>query len=370
MNTKILFIGLDVDDKNFHGYAIYDGDESGTPFKTKANLADLLKTIEKISIKDESVHICYESTYSGFHLCRGLQAAGHECSVIAAGLIPGLANDRVKNDRLDAEKLARYFAKGLLTPVHLPDEDDESNRMLVRSRAFLKEQHKEIKKHMVSLCKQLGWNYRHEFGESASYWTTTHRKWLEDKIKNAPLATKKNFEILLSQFDSIDARIMEYADEIEKISKLPRYKERVNSLLGYRGISILTAMVFILEIGDPKRFAHPKKLISYAGLDIVEYSSGGKEKRFSITKMGNKHIRKILMESVQSAARPAVLSRELKRRREEVDLKYIDVADRCMKRLHKKSLRLLHRGKPANKVKAACAREMLCFVWESLNLAS
>ena len=129
-------------------------------------------------------------------------------------------------------------------------------------------------------------------------------------------------------------------------------------------------MLLILEIGDPKRFPHPKKLVSFAGLDIAEYSSGGREFRFGMTKMGNKHIRRILTESVQSAARPAILSAGVKKRRTGIELKYTEVADRCMKRLSKKSSRLLHRGKPANKVKAACARELLCFVWESLNLAS
>ena len=370
MTQKILFIGLDVDDKNFHGYAVREGEDIGVAFKTKAVLADLVKSIEKIRSKDATVHICYESTYSGFHLCRGLQTAGFECSVIAAGLIPELASDRVKNDRLDAEKLARYFSKGLLTPVHLPNEDDEAYRMLVRSRTFMTGQLKELKRHMIALCKQVGWNYRQEHGEGKAYWTTIHIAWLKVKIASTHPAVRKDFEILFSQFNSLQSRMTEYAGEVRKISELPKYNASVKSLVCYRGIDVLTAMIFILEIGDPKRFPHPKKLVSYAGLDISEYSSGGKEMRFGMTKMGNKHIRRVLTESVQSAVRPPVLSRQLQMRREGVDLKFIDIADRCMKRLNKKSTRLLFRGKPANKVKAACAREMLCFVWESLNAVS
>jgi transposase len=129
-------------------------------------------------------------------------------------------------------------------------------------------------------------------------------------------------------------------------------------------------MVIVTELGDIRRFSHPNKIVSYAGMDVAEYSSGGKERRYSMTKMGNGHLRKILIEASQSANRLPVLNRELKRRREGATLQQKAIADRCMKRLHSKSLGLLYKSKPMNKIKGACAREMIGFIWESLNLVS
>lgn len=367
---RILFIGLDVDDKSFNCYALFDGDAEGSAFKVKPNLAALLKPLEKFKTPDVTFHFCYESTYSGYHLCRAIREAGHECEIIAAGLIPELASDRVKTDRLDAEKLARLFSKGMLTKIHIPAEEDEYDRTMVRSRGFLKDQHKSLKHHMVSVSKQIGWHFRGEFGEKAQYWTEAHRQWLREKVRNAPESVKLNFKILISQLDSLEEHIEDYAKKIQKISTTKKYKDRVQSLVCYRGISVLSAMVIITELGDIRRFSHPSKVVSYVGMDVAEYSSGGKERRYSMTKMGNKHLRKILIEASQSATRLPALNRELKRRREGASLQQKAIADKCMKRLHTKSLSLLYKSKPMNKIKGACAREMIGFIWESLNLVS
>ena len=129
-------------------------------------------------------------------------------------------------------------------------------------------------------------------------------------------------------------------------------------------------MGLILELGDIKRFSHPRKLTSYAGMDLREYSSGGKERKYSMSKMGNRHIRTIVVEACQGVKLKPKLCRSLKKRREGMPVQYTEVADRCMKRLYKKSTHLLLAGKPVNKIKVACARELLGFVWESLNLAA
>jgi len=222
---------------------------------------------------------------------------------------------------------------------------------------------------MISLCKQIGWHFRGEFGESATYWTETHRKWLRNKIKVAPEMVKANFYILFSQLDSIESHLEGYEKKIQKLSETKKYKERVKSLSCFRGISVLSAMAILTEIGDIKRFSHPDKIVSYCGMDIAEYSSGGKERRYSMTKMGNRHLRRILIEAAQSANKPVTLSYELKKRRVGATLEQRAVADRCMSRLKKKSSQLYFRNKPVNKIKAACAREMIGFIWESLRLS-
>lgn len=129
-------------------------------------------------------------------------------------------------------------------------------------------------------------------------------------------------------------------------------------------------MTIITELGDINRFPHPRKVVSYLGLDIVEYSSGGKENKFGITKMGNNIVRKALIESIQLAGRPPRITRALEKRREGVDLRYVKVADKCMKRLNIKSSKMVRQNKNRNVIKVACAREMIGFVWESLKMAS
>ncbi len=369
MEKRVLFVGLDVDDKNFNAYAIFEGSTEGVAFKTKATLALLLSAVEKFKAPDVTLRFCYESTYSGYHLCRAIRDAGHECEIIAAGLIPELSSDRVKNDRLDAEKLARLFMKGMLTNIHVPDPEDEYDRALIRSRTYLMEHQKDLRRHIVSVSKQLGWRYREECGEHASYWTDKHRKWLRNKVKEAPESVKINFHILLSQLDSLETHMEGYDKKIQKIAETKKYSERVKSLTCYRGFSVLSAMIIITELGDIRRFSHPNKIVSYCGMDIAEYSSGGKERRYSMTKMGNRHLRRILVEAAQSANKPPILSRELKKRRVGSTFEQVAIADRCMKRLKSKATNLMYKSKPVNKIKAACAREMVGFIWESLNLS-
>ena len=123
----------------------------------------------------------------------------------------------------------------------------------------------------------------------------------------------------------------------------------------------------ITEIGDIKRFAHPRKIISWVGMGIREYSSGGKQHRFGITREGNRYLRTAFIEANQCAYRSPIVSKNIKARRKSTDSQYIAIADRCLKRINKKGNRLLHAGKHPNKVKVACVREMIGFVWESLN---
>jgi transposase len=138
----------------------------------------------------------------------------------------------------------------------------------------------------------------------------------------------------------------------------------------YKGIKHLFALTMITEIGDVKRFAHPQKLVSWIGMDIREYASGGKSKRFGITGQGNRYLRTAFIEANQRGYRTARLSKDIKARRAGAKHEYIAVADRCLGRLNNKGNRLLPAGKHPNKVKVACARAMVGFVWELLNRAA
>lgn len=369
MKKEKLFVGLDVDDKNIHMGIFNPLTGEMSSIKCKPTLSSLLKKLKVLLKKGYELKVCYEASYIGYSLCRELLKKGIECEVIAPSLIPRKAGDRVKTERIDGEKLARYNANSLLTKVRVPDEEDEAVRSLTRSREFMVRERKRLKQHILSLCRQHNLNYKQEEGK-LNYWTKSHIKWLESKIEGLNEYLRSSFEILLSSYENISMQIDKFEEKIEEASKEERYEKKVRALNSFRGLSTLSSMSLILEIGDIKRFVHPKKLVSYSGFDIREYSSGGKELKYGITKMGNIMIRRVLVESVQHCFKKEKISRRLSKAREGVEGKVINIADRCMKRLRDKYLKMLARGKERNKIKVACAREKLCFIWEVLNLVS
>ena len=371
MNSEILFIGLDVDDKAFHGYAIAQASDFSAEFSCKPSSGALKKKLTQFVDQGYQLQICYEATYIGFSLQRELSKSGYACDVIAPSLIPKAPGDHVKTDRLDSRKLAVYYKGGLLTKVHVPDEEEESIRDLIRARKKISEQQKSIKNSINSLCRRLGRNYRQELDKkTASYWTLNHYQWLDKVVKESAYeALKFNLSMQLIYLKQTQNLIESYEVEIEKIARTPRYQKKVQALGCYRGIDILTAMCIVIELGDINRFKHPKQITSYAGMDLREYSSGGRALRSSMTKAGNRHLRTHAIEACQQAMLIPKIGPNLRARRAGLDPQLIEIGERCMFRLHKKSTKLLFRGKPVNKIKTACARELLCFIWESLREA-
>jgi transposase len=366
---KIVYVGIDVDDKAFHGAGLSLETGEFVQFKCKPDFGVLRKKLEKLFPTDE-IRLCYEACHIGYPLCRSLNSAGIHCDIIAPSLIPSKPGKRVKNDRLDALKLAEFYAKGLLTPIYIPSEEDEEIRDLLRSRGFLVKQRKMLKTHILSACKRYDIFFLKETGHKTN-WTDTHISWLKKRAKELNREVCRiDIEMLLAQFTSLTESIDKLEAVVIRVSESDPYKKVNDALVSFRGISTITAMTLISELGDIRRFPHPKQLTAYCGLDIAEYSSGGKQNKKGITKTGNKHIRTILTESCQLALNPPVLSKRLRKLREGQPQEVIDIADRCMGRLHKKSTRMLYAGKHKNKIKTAAAREMLGFIWEVMKLAT
>lgn len=369
MKKPILFIGLDVDDNAYHGGGLSEDGKTEIEFKCKPTVGALVQRLKKYQEQGYQLKVCYEATFVGFSLSRDLKRQGFECDVIAPSLIPKKPGEKVKTDRLDGKKLARYYRSDDLTVVHVPTEAEEVVRDVVRSRRFITQQVKATKLHILSLCRRFGLKYR-EPGKATSYWTQLHRLWLEKQANQGEKAFRFNLTGLIDTLKLLETQRDKYDFEIARIALEPFYKTKVQALCCYRGIDLLTAMTFIVEFGDMNRFAHPKQTASYAGMDLQEDTSGGHEKRYHITRMGNRHIRTASIEAVQTVFQPPRVSKRLKAQRQSLDEKYIDIADRCMSRLHRKSTRLLYAGKAKNKIKVAAARELLCFVWESLKAAA
>ena len=366
---KLLHVAVDVDDKNFHGAGFCRKTQETIEFRCKPTNGALLHQLEKLQSKGFMLKTCYESTYIGYSLHRMLTDKGIDNEIIASSLIPTKPGRRVKTDRVDAKRLAALYAKDELTPIFIPDQEDEAARALIRSRAFVVRQRSDLKRHVLSLMRTQGCNYKQETSNK-TYWTKGHVTWMLQQAENFSPLVSANINLLLEEYNSLSVRIAAYDAKIEEMSKLPRYREQVANLSCFRGIGILSAMVFVTEIGDARRFPHPRNLTSYAGLDIREHSSGGKEKKFGITKMGNANLRTTAIESCQRAGLRCVVSKRLKAARAGQSKRVVEVADRCMARLRKRYHHLLYRGKQVNKVKVACARELLSFVWEVMCLAS
>tara|TARA_Y100000031_G_scaffold66751_1_gene74584 strand:- start:336 stop:1442 length:1107 start_codon:yes stop_codon:yes gene_type:complete len=362
---NLLFVGLDVDDKAFHVTVINSKSGEISYFKTRPIVAKLVEKLNSFHSKASDYKICYESTYLGFSLCRSLREAGFYCDVIASGLIPETSGHKVKTDRTDSQKLATLYMKDMLVPLSIPEHEDETERDLVRSRSLVSKQVVKTKNHIQSLLRRHGIDYRNE-QKALNLWTDSYRKWLYGKTSSLNESLRLNLNLLLSQLEFLESSLKTYNSEIERLASTDKYSKKVAALVAYRGIETLSAMKIITELGDIRRFNHPRKLMSYLGFDIREYSSGGKERKFGITKLGNKIVRTTLVEATQRCATPPKVSYHLKHRRKKTPPELIVVADKCMNRLYKKSNRLLLREKNRNKVKVACAREMCGFIWESL----
>ena len=361
MAPQILFTGIEVDDAAFHVCGIGGTTGEMISFTCKPVLGVLVRKLNGLGAKGFTIQSCYEASYIGFSLCRALRKAGIGCEVIAPSLTPRKAGDRVKTDRLDSEKLATYYGKGLLTVVHVPDEGEEKLRDLIRTRHFLTEQAKRVRLHLTGMCRRRGWDYRQTEGKDT--WTQKHRQWLKNQFQaEEDPAFVFHGASLLHVLEGLEGQILLFSQQIEEKAQTPGYRPRVQGLVSFRGIDVITAMTVVTEIGDVHRFSHPRKLMSFVGFDVKEYSSGGKQFQFHITKLGNVHLRRVLVESCQTASRPPNIGPRLKLRRTGVALESISIADRCMRRLYQKSSRLLARDKPRNKVKVACARELIGFI--------
>lgn len=366
---KIQYLALDVDDQRFHGCLVSESESMPIEFRVPPEVGALVKKIETVRDREADLKICYEATYIGFCLQRKLAERGYCCDVIAPSLTPRKPGEHVKTDRLDSRKLAEYYQRGLLTLVHIPDESQEKVRGLIRSREFLVGQLKALRRHILANCRCAGLDYRRSDGREAktSHWTGSHRQWLWRRVKEMTAdGLKINLEALLSEMEHLEQRVNEYDSNIRRVAEQEDYQKAVKALCCYRGVDVLSAMTLVCELGDIRRFDHPKRLVAYAGMSIVETSSGGHERKFHISKTGNRFIRTTVIEACQSVGNRPHINRPLTKRRQGAEPLWIEIADRAMARLYRRATHLWHVNKPKNKIKVACARELLGFIWESL----
>jgi transposase len=312
--------------------------------------------VERLLRRWPGARCCYEAGPTGFGLYRHLSERGIDCAVVAPGSVPQRPGDRVKTDPRDARKLARLHAGGLLEPIHVPSRELEAARDLVRAREDARLDRMRERQRLSKFC------LRHGRLLPTSGWTLLRRKWLgEQRFDYA--AEQLTFDSYLHAVDLVDARIVQLERAIRETAEQGPWAELVERLRCLRGIDTLTALGLAAEIGDFTRFKTAQELMAFVGLVPTEHSSGERRRQGSITKAGNSHVRRLLIEAAWHARRRPSVGYQLARRQRGQDPAVIERAWRCQQRLHQRWQRMAGRGKPQQKVVVACARELAGFVW-------
>ena len=314
------------------------------------------EAVERALRRWPAVRCCYEAGPTGFGLHRYLAERGIDCWVVAPGLVPQRPGDRIKTDPRDARKLARLHAGGLLEAIHVPTPEQEAARDLVRAREDARLDRMRDRHRLSKFC------LRHGRTLPTRSWTVVRRKWLsEQRFQFA--AQQLTFDTYVHAVDLVDARIDALERSIRETAELEPWRELVGRLRCVRGIDTLTALALVTEIGDFGRFARAEEFMAFVGLVPSERSSGEQRRQGSITKVGNAHVRRLLVESAWHARRRPKVGYELSRRQRGQDPLVVERSWRCQERLYSRWGRMAGRGKPQQKIVVACARELAGFVW-------
>ena len=361
MRERTTYVGLDVHQKDIVVAFLAPESELSEwklPNEPKA-VRRLARRLRREAVGDLSC--VYEAGPCGYTLQRQLEKEGVVADVVAPSLIPVKPGERIKTDRRDARKLATAARAQMLTVVRPPSECEEAVRDLCRCREDAREDLTRSRHRLSKMLLRRGFVYR--VGRN---WTQGHRRWLRS-LQFEHRATRLVFEDYLTAVEQGEERIRTLESHLEEIAQEPAYREPVGWLRCFRGIDTVSAMTIVAELHDFRRFEDPRRLMSYLGLVPSEHSSGERTRRGAITKSGNSHVRRVLVEAAwHYRHRPAVGVR-LRRRREGQPREIIAIADRAQRRLHRRFHRLvLGSGKPSQKAVVAIARELVGFLWAAL----
>ena len=333
------------------GKARYYGEIANTPEAIR-------KLVKNLCPDGEVISFCYEAGPCGYEIYRQISQLGHYCSVVAPSLIPTKPGERVKTDRRDSEKLSRLDRAGELTPVWVPDQDQEAMRDLTRAREDMKGLERITKQRLNAFLLRYGRIY--ESGKSR--WTQAHFRWMEG-LKFDVTVQQIVFQEYVDAVKQAEARVAGLEKEMEKALEYWVLAPVVEALMALRGIKLITAMTVMAELGDITRFDSPRQLMSFLGLVPSEASSGLTRRRGGITKTGNGHVRRVLVESGWCYRFPARKTAHLQRRAEKCSSEVQAIAWKAQKRLCGRYTHLLERGKLKVQVCTAVARELVGFIW-------
>jgi len=324
------------------------------------DLPKVTKYLQKVQDQHGLLHSCYEASSCGFGLQRTLDAKGISCEVIAPSSIPRRSGDRVKTDRRDAQKLATLYAAGLLTPICIPDEEQEALRSLLRCRGDFSETITKTKQRILAFLQVRGFQY-----SGKTRWTKTFHTWL--RALPVTGVDQNTLQTYLHQLDQLEQEMLRIEEDLSEQVEEGPYAATIKVLLAFRGIGLVTALTFALELGDLRRFANPRQLMAYLGLVPSEHSSGSHTQRGGVTKTGNTHVRKALVSAAWKYTHPPRSSRVLQQRQQAVKAEVITLSWKAQQRLYKR-FHHLSQTKSRCIANVAIARELVGFLWGALHI--
>ena len=352
-----LFVGMDVHKDSID---LATGEERGEVRHHGAiggDLAALSRAVRKLESLGKRLVFVYEAGPCGFVIYRFLRARGHECWVVAPSMTPRQASDRVKTDRRDCLKLCRLARAGELTPIYVPDAADEAMRDLVRTREDAVIMQRQARQRLSALLLRNDIRYA---GKSA--WTQAHRRWIAP-LKLPAQPQQIAFEEYVQAVHEATARIERLEQAIATERGHWRWRPVAQALEAFRGIQAIHATRIVAELGDLRRFAHPRSLMGYLGLVPTENSSGARRRQGAITKAGNSSARRAFIEAAWAYQHNARVSWVIARRQTDLPQPVIELAWKAQLRLCARFRKLAARGLNRNKIVVAIARELAGFIW-------
>lgn len=355
-----IWVGLDVHKDTIAVCWLRD---DSTPEETReiSNDPRAIRKLFRRFAGEGDLRVCYEAGPCGYVVRRQLEAMGIVCDVVAPSLIPRRPGERIKTDRRDARKLARLYRAGELTPIHIPTEAEEAVRDLLRCREDLGEDVARQRHRLGKFLLRQGRLWR----EGRRAWTQRHWAWLRTQRFEDP-ATQRTFDEYLAQLDFGVDRLRALDVELSAVGEQAPWQPLVARLRCLRGIDTISALTLLAEIQDFHRFRSPRELMSFVGLTPSVHASGGHEQRAPITKTGNAHVRRILVEAAWHYRHRPQLAGRLRlctqRQPEAIRIEAL----KAQHRLHRRYWRLVNRGKLSQVAAVAVARELCGFIWALL----
>lgn len=334
---------------------IFHGSCGGSNAAAERALRSLAKKLKR---EFRDLKVCYEAGPTGFVLARRLRQLKVDCVVMAPSKTERKPNEKIKTDKRDAKNIAKLFRNGDITEVRIPPALDEAVRDVGRARTDASDDLVRAKQRLSSFLLRNGFHY-----SGKAKWTEAHMRYLRE-LTLPDQAHKIVLEEYLQAIDTGIERVARLKEHMKTILETWEWKPVVKALMACKGFQEVAAMTVIGELGDLRRFDHPRQLMAFLGLVPSEESSGSKRQQGSITKCGNSHTRWMLVECAQHYRKAPKVSRPLSKRQEGQPKAIKTLSWRMQNRLHKRYVRLKARGKREQKVIVAIARELCAFIWE------
>jgi len=316
------------------------------------------KLIDRLKRETDEVRCVYEAGPCGYPLARKLRKAGIRCDVIAPSLTPRKPGDRVKTNRRDARNLARLYRAGELTVIEVPNESQEAVRDLTRAREDVREDLTRRQHRLSRFLQRHGYSYG-----DGDRWTMKHWAWIR-KIAFEDANLQMVLEESIRAVEQSQEQLQSYGARVEEVARQPEYAKKVSRYEVLRGIKTITAMTIVAESTDLRRYATAPQFMGSTGLVPSEHSTGEHERRGKITKTGNAHLRRVLVEAAWHYRHRSIAGRSVKKRRQGQPASVVMIAERADQRLCRKFHKLVDRYNKKPAIAAvAVARELAGFIW-------